>query len=174
MRYLTSRLPVALLIVAVMVTPARAQDPPPPADGPTTLSLTVRFTPANLWKVAGDLRQMMNEGVQPGQPLLKDLLGILTAEVSLERGPRPAAPSDGIRASSDPLVRALESGPASAAQTWQQQRDEIGRQADTSGLGLAKAYAEAVKAVGEHTAVAVQAGRAALDATRKLATPDKQ
>lgn len=173
MRYLTSRLPVALLIAAAMVTPARAQDPPP-ADGPTTLSLTVRFTPANLWKVAGDLRQMMNEGVQPGQPLLKDLLGILTAEVSLERGPRPAAPSGGIRASSDPLVRALESGPAAAAQTFQQQRDEIGRQADTSGLGLAKAYAEAVRAVGEHTAVAVQAGRAALDATRKLATPDKQ
>ncbi len=173
MRYLTSRLPMALLIVAAVVTPARAQEPPPPADGPATLSLTVRFTPANLLKVAGDLRQMMNEGVQPGQPLLKDLLGILTAEVSIERGPKPAPPG-GIRLSSDPLVRALEGGPAAAAETWQQQREQVGRQADTSRLGLDKAYAEAVKAVGEHAAVAVQAGRAALDATRRLATPDKQ
>lgn len=174
MRYLTCRLPVALLIAAAAVVPARAQEPPP-AEGPATLTLTVRFTPANLWKVATDLRQMMNEGVQPGQPLLKDLLGIVTAEVAIDRGRKPAPVSGGIHVSSDPLVRALESGgPAAAADRWKQDRAQIGSQAQASGLSLEKIYAEAVKAVGQHTALAVQAGRAAADATKKLARPEKQ
>ncbi|MCX6551110.1 MAG: hypothetical protein NTY02_08905 [Acidobacteria bacterium] len=159
MRRLALLLAAGSMIVATAVTPARAQQPQAAADAPSTLSLTVRVTPANAWKVVGDLRQLMNEGASSpaGPNLLRDLAGVISATIALDSGAVSQAPSTGIGVSSEPLARALrERGAGAAWDAWTSERRRIGGQAAGSGLSLEQTVTRATKALETHAAKARQ------------------
>jgi hypothetical protein len=163
MRCDVRRRAVIAALAVMAAAPVFAQEPAAPAEAPTTLSLTVRVTPANVWKVVGDLRQIMSEGPQSqaGPLLLRDLLGVISAEVGIDHGQRaPAAPS-GVHVSSEPLTRGIRQGGFGAAkEQWTREQQRIGSQAAESGLTLERAVAGTAKAVETNAAKARQAADA--------------
>lgn len=156
------RIATAALLTAVAAGPGLAQDAADskprssmPEAPPATLSITVRVTPANVWKVAGDLGQMMRDGGRSSTPLLNHLLGIISAEMTLDRGAGPAIPSSGIRVSSDPLVQAVRKGGiAAAAKEWPRQKQAVANQTSAAGPSLDEAYAGAIRTAEQHAAIA--------------------
>jgi hypothetical protein len=152
-----------MAIVLTAGLPARAQDPPAQPDAPASLALTVRVTPANIWKVVGGLRQVMKEGPQSeaGPLLLRDLMGIISAEIGIDRGGRPTTPAAGLRVSSDPLARAIQEGGVEAAKAqWTKERQRVAGEASASGLSLDDAVAGTARAIETHAAKTRQAADA--------------
>lgn len=161
MRRIVYLLAAGMIIAATTVTAARAQDPQPAKDAPATLSLTIRVTPANVWKVVGDLRQLMNEGPSSaaGPNMLRDLAGVIGASVALESGAASQAPASGIGVSSEPLTRAVQQGSVGAAMdAWTREQQRVGSQAADAGASrrLSEAAAGAAKALEVHAAAARQ------------------
>lgn len=137
----------AAAILTLTAGPVRAQGTPQASDAPTTISLTVRVTPANAWKVVGDLHQMMNDGpsAQAGTTLLRDLAGVLSAAVAIETIPPPTS---GLRISSEPLQRALQQGgPKAAREAFTKEQQRLSPQTSASSFGqTAAAAAKALEA----------------------------